>query len=90
MSENLSDDVVLSRARQLACLEATWELSALARQLPCLTPLDGVSQQHLVIRGIAARMESLANIVMSGIDEPEEDVPTERLRRMLFIPESAL
>lgn len=86
MSENQSSDVELSWQRQLACLEAAWELAALARQLPIIVPLDdSTNQQHFVIRGVVARIDKLASIVISAIHEDEEIAPTKNLRRDLFI-----
>lgn len=70
MSLHIAEDqsVTLSHARQMACLEAVWELDALARVLPDLVPRDG-DGVYLSVRGIAGRLTVLANALMAGLDD---------------------
>ncbi|WP_424191832.1 hypothetical protein ACMYR3_10105 [Ampullimonas aquatilis] len=90
MSENQSSGVVLSDARLTACLQAAWELASLARQLPIIVPPQDDNDHHFAVRGIAARIDQLASILISGLHEDEELVPTKNLNRNLFIPELVL
>ncbi len=61
--------VTLSKARHLVCMEAAWELEALAYVLPKVTT-DGDEediQSGFVVRGIASRIVSLAHVLMSAL-----------------------
>lgn len=63
-----SGAVSLSPARHRACLEAAWEIEALARLLPDLALRDD-DALPLQMRGVARRLGDLAGAVMSGLDD---------------------
>lgn len=63
-----SGAVSLSPARHRACLEAAWEIEALARLLPDLA-LRNDDALPLQVRGVARRLGDLAGAVMSGLDD---------------------
>ena len=66
------------------CLQAVWEIDALARALPTLVPgSDDDSSQHLVVRGVAARILRLSSYLMSGLDD--ENVSTEDIARVVTL-----
>lgn len=74
MAIHADESVTLSAARSLICLQATWEIDALARALPDLVPhTDGIDAR-LVVRGIAARILQLNEAVMGGINDEIETV----------------
>lgn len=74
------EGVTLSEPRMMACLEAAWELDALARVLPGLVPRDDQGM-HLAVRGVAGRLLRLAHVLMSGLGDDAE--PTEKLERII-------
>lgn len=64
--------ITMSYERQMVCLQAVWELAALGKALPPLNPFcgcDETTSAHLVIRAIAARIVSLADVLNSGLDD---------------------
>ncbi len=61
--------VCLSDARHRACLEAAWEIEALARLLPRVLGQGADTDTALQMRGLGARMAALAGVVMSGLDD---------------------
>ena len=65
--EHPDGSVTLSGARQLVCLQAAWELDALADILPGIVS-DSFSA-HLAVRGIAARICTLSQVLMSGLSD---------------------
>ncbi len=67
--------ICLSDARHRACLEAAWEIEALARLLPRVLGLGADTDMALQMRGLGARLASLAGVVMSGLDD---EVATDR------------
>lgn len=67
--------VCLSDARHRACLEAAWEIEALARLLPRVLGQGADTDTALQMRGLGARMAALAGVVMSGLDD---EVATDR------------
>ena len=72
LTTHQDDSITLSLERKMLCLEAAWELSALAKALPPLNPYCGCDETtcaHLVIRGIAARMASLAGVLNDGLGD---------------------
>ena len=75
--------VTLSHARKLVCLEAVWEIDALARILPGLLPDDEEDNGRLAVRGVAGRLLRLAFVVMNGIDD--EMQPTEKLEKIISL-----
>ena len=75
--------VTLSPARQRACLEAAWEIEALALLLPKID-LTEQPVAALQLRGVAARVAELAGVVMSGLDDAM--VGEQQLQRRLQLP----
>lgn len=75
MTIHADESVTLSAARALICLQATWEIDALARALPDLVPhTEETIEARLVVRGIAARIMQLNEAVMGGINDDAETV----------------
>ena len=62
-------DVILSKARRDVCLEAAWELEAIALMLPDLVPAALVEDMpaHYRVRCVAGRVRELANALMAGL-----------------------
>jgi len=83
MAEAASETVTLTQARMRACLEAAWEIDALARVLPDLVPMNDESSPHFVVRGMAGRLLRLAHVVMSGVSD--ESVSTEKLEAIIHL-----
>ena len=76
--------VTLSERRMMACLEAAWEIDALARILPDQIPdIEECRSAHLVVRGIAGRLLRLTSLLMSGIGEGGDDGDIEVLERIV-------
>ena len=73
---------VLSEERRLVCLEAAWELEAMANVLPSLVPI--YLPCHFVLRGLSDRIRRLSDVVVSGLSDEED--PLEKLERMVFGP----
>ncbi|MBS0467107.1 MAG: hypothetical protein JSR14_07825 [Proteobacteria bacterium] len=77
------EGVTLTHARMIVCLEAAWEIDALARALPCMVErvdtADG--QAHFLARGVAGRLLRLTSVLMSGLGE--SDVPTHKLESII-------
>lgn len=79
-----SGGVTLSERRMKVCLEAAWEIDALARILPEQVPIiDGCHGAHHVVRGIAGRLLRLSSLLMSGIGECGDDSDIEALERIV-------
>lgn len=78
MAETLSFDpdskaVTLSEPRHAVCMQAVWELDALARLLPRVVTEDDMandSMAFLHVRGVAGRMMRLSNALMAGLYDP--------------------
>lgn len=78
--------VILSYDRVLVCLEAAWELDALARVLPGLVPnVEEAHGAYHAVRGIAGRFLRLSSVLMSGLDD--EGAPTSGLERVIHLQE---
>ena len=75
--------ITLSPTRRSACLEAAWEIEALASLLPKLD-LTEEPAAALQLRGLAARLAQLAGVVMSGLDDAA--VADADLQRLLHLP----
>ena len=73
---------ILSEERRLVCLEAAWELEALANILPSLVP--GHLPCHFVLRCIADRIRRLSDVVVGGLSDEQD--PLEDLERKVFGP----
>ena len=74
--------LTLSQGRQRACLEAAWEIEALALLLPRLD-LSEEPVAALQLRGVAARLAELSRVVMTGLDD--QGVAEQDLRRQLLL-----
>lgn len=73
--------VILSKARHQVCMEAAWELEALAYVLPTVTANGDheALMSGFVVRGIASRYVTLANVLMAALfDEAETTADLER------------
>jgi len=82
--KNADESVALSVERSYLCLEATWEISALARALPDLIPdTDENMDTRLLVCGLAARIEQLSDAVMGGINDQLE--PIAKLQRIVTL-----
>ncbi|WP_342129942.1 hypothetical protein [Hydrogenophaga sp. OTU3427] len=81
-----TEAVTLSKSRHAVCLEAAWEIEALALKLPDLVRVevgdDGGTS--LVVRGVAARLNELAKALQSGLFDEAVTV-TELQRRVLLV-----
>lgn len=83
MDVPVDNPLSLDRERQLVCLEALWEIEAIARALPFIEFDDENSNSsELVLRGLAARLITLSCAAMSGVEEGS--VTTSDLNRKLF------
>ncbi|CAG9932426.1 hypothetical protein [Candidatus Nitrotoga arctica] len=65
---NKDESVILNHDRVTICLGAAYELDALAKLLPDVVEGND-KMEHLVVRGIASRIKSLSELLMSGLDE---------------------
>lgn len=74
--------ITLSVARLDVCLEAVWEIEHLSRALPDLVPLDTGDSPHFLVRGIAGRLVSLSNALLSALDDDDTDAA---LRQMVLL-----
>lgn len=78
---------VFDRERVRVCLEAVWEIDAMAKMLPgVVTP--SVEGEHLMVRAIAGRMLRLTSMLMSGLDEP--DYPTADIAKVVLLEGNAV
>lgn len=76
--------VTLGKDRHMVCLQAAWELSALAYMLPPMVPnMDEDSNAHYAVRGIASRVLALSNVLMSALDD--QVIPTRDLEAVVFV-----
>lgn len=85
LTEHADGSVTLAAQRLNACLQAAYELEAIAGLLPTIVPCsDELSTTaHLVVRGMADRIKRLSCVVMSGL---HDDVATvETLERRVFV-----
>jgi len=66
--------VTLSKTRHDVCMEVAWELEALAYVLPTVTTNGDPEalQSGFVVRGIASRFVSLANVLMAALFDGAE------------------
>ncbi|MDP1637600.1 MAG: hypothetical protein Q8L62_05905 [Candidatus Nitrotoga sp.] len=76
------ESVTMSRDRLMICLGAAWELDALAMLLPKLVS-GNEEQEHLLVRGVAGRIKSLSEVLMSVLDDDMET--TDNLKRKLMV-----
>lgn len=72
----------LSHARMMVCLEAAWEIDALARALPGQVPnIEECMAAGHVVRGISGRLLRLAFVLMSGLGDDAQ--PTAKLEKVI-------
>ena len=66
--------VTLGKDRHKLCIEAAWELEALAYTLPSITSNadEEALQVGFVVRGIASRCVTLANALMAALGDDAE------------------
>lgn len=83
-----NESVTLGAARFRVCLEAAWELEALALALPKVTSNgdEEATQSSLVVRGIAARIKSLSNVLMAGLHDDMETTAALERKVMVTLP----
>lgn len=82
IGENKS--VTLGQDRHTVCLQAAWELEAMAFLLPTLVPnIDEGSGAHYAVRGIASRVLALSNVLMSALYDEVET--TRDLENIVFV-----
>ena len=81
--EHPDSSATLSRERLSVCLNATYELEALANIMPGLVP-DIVEAEgaHYAVRGIADRIRRLSHVLMAGLGDEVETV--KNLERKVF------
>lgn len=86
-NSDLPDDksmmVQMDDRRQMVCLEAAWEIDAVARILPGLVPIgdEDSHQAHLVVRAMAGRLLRLTHVLMGALSDNVEE--TERLENVV-------
>lgn len=68
--------VTLSKARHDVCMEAVWELEALAYVLPTVASNGDPDalKSGFVVRGIASRYVTLANVLIAALYDDAEEV----------------
>lgn len=61
----------LNKARRMVCMEAAWEIGAIASMLPDTIDASDVDSMNarLRVRCIAGRLRELANALMAGLDD---------------------
>jgi hypothetical protein len=85
LTTNENKSVTLSKDRHAVCLEAAWELEALAFVLPEVANSKTVEDLNsgFVVRCIASRIRELSNALMAGLMDDAETV--ERLERKVLV-----
>lgn len=69
LRENEDDkSFTLAADRHDACLQAAWEIEALAMLLPTIFPKDSEGR-YLQLRGVASRLVDLSNAIMAGLND---------------------
>jgi hypothetical protein len=70
LTNHKNGSVTLSDARHLVCLEAAFELEALAFALPGLVPaVNNSNLAHYAVRGFSGRLLQLAEALMGGLSD---------------------
>ena len=73
LTQHGDNSITLSKDRLLVCLDAAWELEALALALPVTAPIDGTQRnQHFVVRSMAARILQLSQVLLGCLDDSME------------------
>jgi len=76
--------VTLGKDRHMVCLEAAFELEALAFALPDLVPnVEEARVARLAVRGIAGRLVTLANALMAALGD--DVVKTSELENKVMV-----
>ena len=74
LTDHSNGAATLTHERLKVCLEAAWELEALAMVLPGMVPMDGAARSsHLVVRGMAGRLKQLAGVLIAGLSDRLEE-----------------
>lgn len=81
LTQHADHSATLSAARQVVCLDASFEIERLADHL-ATNVIPDHDPLHLVVRGIAGRIRSLSRVLMSGLDDELE--PVAHLEREVF------
>ena len=82
LTEHPDYSVTLSTERQFACLSATWEVERLALHLMTSELIDESDPNLLILRGLAGRIRSLSQVLISGLSNDSE--PLAKLEREVF------
>lgn len=80
LTRHENGSVTLSKDRGLVCLEAAWEVEAIASMLPDMVETYDVEamRSRLRVRCAAGRLRELANALMAGLSD--DAVAVEGLR----------
>jgi hypothetical protein len=80
-----NESATLSKARHRVCIEAAWEIEALAYLLPTVTlnSDEEATRSGFLVRGIASRLVGLANALMAGLHD--DAVTVEELEREVMV-----
>jgi hypothetical protein len=79
------EPTTLSHVRKRIAMEAVWELDALATVLPTVVPhIEEDQGPHYAVRGIAARLKVLSQVLMSALDD-DATHPDELARKLMLI-----
>lgn len=83
LATHADGSATLSKERLLVCMDASWELDALATLLPTVTIDDTPASTNVgyKVRCIASRIRELAIVISSGLDDDMEK--TSNLERRL-------
>jgi hypothetical protein len=75
----------VNERRRMICLEAAWEIDALARILPGLVPNvdEEAYSARLVVRSMAGRLLRLSSALMGALCDPPD--PAEDLERIVTL-----
>lgn len=83
LTQHPDGSTTLSRERLSVCLDATYELEALANIMPGLVPnIMEAEGAHYAVRGIADRIRRLSIVLMGGLGDEVETVNS--LERKVF------
>jgi len=84
-SEPPSMLVSINEQRQMVCMQANWEIDAIARALPGLVP-DGDEDSgaaRFLVRAMAGRVLRMTHVLMGALGDSSQN--TERLERILTL-----
>lgn len=78
----MAKPLILEERRRMACLQAAWEVDAIARALPGMVNRDE-HFGHLQVRAMAGRLLRLSSVIIFGLDDGVVD--TERLEHIISL-----